>query len=157
MDNEDMANTLNNMINSGKIPDNIKELLHNINNNNSNTTNSNSNTNSSTNSRNDDTKTSNSSITPEMLSNMLNMLGQNNSTNSNNSNNNSIDMEMFFKMKNIMDKINENKDDPRANFLISLKPYLKESRKSKVDQYARLFTMSKVMDLFNSTGGDTKK
>ena len=48
-------------------------------------------------------------------------------------------------------------NDPRANLLLSLKPYLKDSRKDKVDQYIKLFGMSKVMELFNSSGGEKSK
>ena len=58
---------------------------------------------------------------------------------------------MLFK-----DKINS-KDDPRANLLLSLKPYLNENRKGKVEQYIQLFNMSKIMDIFQSNGGDKKK
>ena len=59
-------------------------------------------------------------------------------------------------MKSIMEKMNS-KDDPRANLLLSLKPYLKESRKSKVEQYIKLFNMSKAFDVFGDFGGDSKK
>ena len=70
----------------------------------------------------------------------------------NNDSNNSFnfDMDMLLKMKGIMDKMNNTKDDPRANLLLSLKPYLKESRKDKVEQYVKLFSMSKVMEVFNT-------
>ena len=61
-----------------------------------------------------------------------------------------------MKMKTIIDKINA-KDDPRANLLQSLKPYLNENRKSKIDQYIQLMNMSKVMDVFPFMGGDKKK
>lgn len=69
----------------------------------------------------------------------------------------SIDFETIMKMKNIMDKMKGSGDDPRANLLRSLKPYLKESRKEKIDQYIKLFGMSKVMEVFNNTGGEAKK
>lgn len=69
----------------------------------------------------------------------------------------SIDFETIMKMKNIMDKMKGTGDDPRANLLRSLKPYLKESRKEKIDQYIKLFGMSKVMEVFNNTGGEVKK
>ena len=67
-----------------------------------------------------------------------------------------IDFETIMKMKSIVDKMNT-KDDPRSNLLQSLKPYLKDSRKSKVDQYIQLMNMSKVMDVFPFMGGDKKK
>ena len=74
----------------------------------------------------------------------------NTSNNSENSNNFNIDMDMIFKIKKIMDKMNDTKNDPRANLLLSLKPYLKESRKEKVEQYIKLFSVGKVMEAFNS-------
>ncbi len=68
----------------------------------------------------------------------------------------SIDFETLLKMKSIMEKMNNN-NDPRSNLLLSLKPYLKDSRKEKIDQYIKLFGMSKVLEVFNSTGGDVQK
>lgn len=61
-----------------------------------------------------------------------------------------FDMATILKMKTIFDQINK-KDDPRSNLLLSLKPYLKDSRKDKVEQYVQLFNMSKVLDIFNNT------
>ena len=74
------------------------------------------------------------------------------STNASGSTNSSIDFETILKMKSIMDKMN-NTNDPRSALLLSLKPYLKESRKEKVDQYIKLFGMSKVLEVFNNSGG----
>ena len=59
-------------------------------------------------------------------------------------------------MKNIVDSMNKQKNDPRANLLKSLKPYLRESRKSKVDQYIKIFSMGKVFEAINPLGGDKK-
>lgn len=116
---------------------------------------------------------SQNNISPDMLSNLMNMFNtsssesNNKSQNFNNSsatsnsqdgsfNNSGIDFETIMKMKTIIDKMNV-KDDPRANLLQSLKPYLNESRKSKVDQYIQLMNMSKVMDVFPFMGGDKNK
>jgi len=80
-----------------------------------------------------------------------------NSTHNDNSFENSgIDFETIMRMKTIIDKMNT-KNDPRSNLLQSLKPYLKESRKSKIDQYIQLMNMSKVMDVFPFMGGEKKK
>ena len=105
----------------------------------------------------------NPSISPETISNMIKMLGLNNSNNTentDNSENNSmpnIDIETVLKFKTIFDKMNS-KDDPRARLLRALKPYLKESRKEKVEQYIQFFNISKVIDLFgNASGGDVHK
>ncbi len=73
----------------------------------------------------------------------------------NTSNFGNIDFETIMKMKSIIDKMNI-KDDPRSNLLESLKPYLKESRKGKVDQYIQLMNISRVMDVFPFMGGDNK-
>ena len=56
-----------------------------------------------------------------------------------------------------MDKMNQKKDDPRSNLLLSLKPYLKPSRKQKVDQYIQLFSMTEILEALNSTGGEKKQ
>ena len=66
-----------------------------------------------------------------------------------------IDFDTIMKMKSIIDKMNI-KDDPRSNLLESLKPYLKESRKSKIDQYIQLMNISRVMDVFPFMGGENK-
>ena len=116
-----------------------------------------------------------SQIPPEMLQNFSNMMSSNGANNSNNnankssksnstndstnnfSNNNGnnnfdfskIDMNTIMKMKSIMDKMNTT-NDPRTNLLNSLKPYLREERKSKLDQYANLMNVAKIAELFNS-------
>ena len=101
---------------------------------------------------------------PDDIKNIINNLKSNNASSSNSSTVSSdstsstpnIDIETILKMKSIFEKMNST-DDPRANLLRSLKPYLKESRKSKVDQYIQLFNMSKVMDIFKSNGGENVK
>lgn len=70
-----------------------------------------------------------------------------------------IDMGTIMKMKNIMDKVNTKKDDSRSTLLRSLKPYMRESRKEKIDQYIQLFGMTQLFDGFNlmNLGGEKKK
>lgn len=140
MNNEDMSDIfekLNSIAGQNNIsPDMVNNLFNMFNNSNSNEFSSN---NSSDNSSNQD---------------------YNNSCNSTNSQENSfgntgIDFDTILKMKTIIDKMNT-KDDPRSNLLQSLKPYLKDSRKSKVDQYIQLMNMSKVMDVFPFMGGDKR-
>ena len=166
----DFMNNLANAMKNGNIPDDIKNMINNLNNNNSND-NSNNDSNNSNGFDNFDNNTSNStnSINPDMLKNIMNMFNNSSNNASNNSNNfnntgnsnNSMpnfDINMFLKMKSVMDKMNSNKNDPRSNLLLSLKPYLKESRKSKVEQYVQLFNMTKVIDVFNQdTGGENLK
>ena len=140
MNNEDMSDIfdkLNNIAGQNNIsPDMVNNLFTMFNNSN-NSNNQNTNTNSSDNSSNQD---------------------YNNSTNNQNNpfGSSGIDFETIMKMKTIIDKMNT-KDDPRSNLLQSLKPYLKDSRRSKIDQYIQLMNMSKVMDVFPFMGGDIKK
>lgn len=147
-DMSDIINNLSNMIKEDKIPDNIKQLLNNVGNNGN---------------SNDVSSSGSSNISPEMLSNLASMFSGNSnssdngsSTSNSNSSTPNIDMETILKMKSIMEKMNS-KDDPRSNLLMSLKPYLKDSRKDKVEQYVKLFNMSKVIDVFNLTGGEKNK
>lgn len=160
MDSDFMSN-LSNMFNSGNIPDEVKSMLNNFKNNSSSNNDSNNIDSKNVSSENSNEANSNS-INPEMLKNIMNMF--NNSNNSNNSCDSNassstpnIDINTLLKMKSIMDKINTNKNDPRSNLLLSLKPYLKESRKNKVEQYVQLFNMTKVIDVFNQNGGENAK
>lgn len=93
-----------------------------------------------------------------LISNMNSSSKSNNSSNENSENdfnNMGIDFETIIKFKTIMDKMNS-KDDPRTKLLTSLKPYLKDSRKSKIDQYIQFLNMSKVIEVFSKKNGDDK-
>lgn len=95
------------------------------------------------------------SISPEMIDSLMGMVNSNSNNNASSSNEtstNNIDFETFMKMKSIMDKMNT-KDNPRSRLLLSLKPYLKEDKKNKLDQYIQL---SKLMELLPLLGGDNK-
>ena len=120
--------------------------------NNQNTTNANVTSNESVNNNMDMNNIGN------MLNGLMKNLNQNQSnqsTNSNTSNNSggfdfsNIDMNTLLKMKSIMEKMNGN-NDPRSNLLHSLKPYLRDEKKEKVDQYANLLNMTKLAELFNN-------
>lgn len=155
-DMSDIMKKISGMINSGNIPDNVKEAMNNINNNNN--SNNNNNNNQSKNNSNSDS----SSINPELINNIVNMFNSSQNSNSNNSDSSSnsspnIDIGTIMKMKTIIDKMSNNKNDPRSNLLLSLKPYLRESRKEKVEQYIKLFNMSQVMDILKPNGGDNSK
>lgn len=123
-DLSDIVNNVKNMMDSGNIPDNIKEILGNLNNN-----------------------TSNSE------SIMSNKSSANTSSNNNDLN---IDIGTIMKMKTIIDSMNQ-KDDPRANLLYSLKPYLRESRQNKLDQYVNLLKMTKIADIMKNENKENGK
>lgn len=106
-----------------------------------------------------------SQISPEMIQNLSSMINknssyQNNSDNTNNENNSNynttnnfdfsnIDMNTILKIKSIMEKMNSS-NDPRSNLLYSLKPYLREERKGKIDQYANLLNFAKIAELLKN-------
>ncbi len=91
--------------------------------------------------------------------NNTNVNDSNNSNVSNNMNNfdfSKIDMNMMLKMKSIMENLNSS-NDPRSNLLYSLKPYLRDEKKDKIDQYANLLNFAKVAEVFKSDNKENKK
>lgn len=143
--------------NLSNIISNFKNMLNNNNNDSSNTVN-------------DSEPTSNLNITPEMIGNLANMLKSssentssatssspdfedtsNNQSSSNQSSNN-IDFETILKIKSIMETLNK-KDDPRSKLLYSLKPYLRETKQKKLDQYVNLLKITEVSNLFKNEKG----
>jgi hypothetical protein len=66
------------------------------------------------------------------------------------------DIETMMKIKKIMDSMNSGANDPRSNLLLSLKPYLRDAKKTKVEQYIKLLNITKVMSIFNDNEGDKK-
>lgn len=123
-----------------------------------------------------------SQIPPDMIQNFSSMM-QNNNNNKNTANNTSpnassnsvgsnehinsnsnsgfnnfdfsnIDMNTIMKIKSVMEQMNNN-NDPRSNLLQSLKPYLRDSKKEKLDQYANLINIAKVAELFKNDNKET--
>lgn len=103
-----------------------------------------------------------SKIPPEMMQNFSSMMNNGDNAHKNNGNssgnNNSgnfdfsnIDMNTIMKMKSVLDKMNS-KDDPRTNLLHSLKPYLRDEKKEKIDQYANLMNVAKIAELLKNDG-----
>lgn len=98
---------------------------------------------------------------PNEIKNAINSFKNSSDNTTNNSGNNDsqipdIDINTILKMKQVMESMKINKNDPRANLLMSLKPYLKESRQKKVDQYVQLFGLGKAFETLNSLGGENK-
>ncbi len=155
MDNNmnDFINNVKNMVNSGNIPPEIQQMMNSMKSSDNNT--------SSNNSSNIDINKILSQVSPEMINNLSSSLNQNSSANNNSNQNNSnqnnfnLDMNTILKMKSIMENMN-NKNDPRANLLYSLKPYLRESKKDKVDQYVNMLNISKIADFMNKPNTDKK-
>ena len=90
-----------------------------------------------------------------ILSNMNFNSNDNSNNNFNEKDNNTfnLDFEAIMKMKRAMDIFNSSKNSPEANLLLSLKPYLNNNRKQKLDQYMQFLNISKVLEVFNNNGG----
>ena len=58
-------------------------------------------------------------------------------------------MNTMMKITSALSQMN-NKNDPRANLLYSLKPYLRDSKKNKLDQYAQLLNITKIADIMKN-------
>lgn len=147
----DLLNNLKNIINTGNVPESIKGMLENLSTNNSNNTNNQ--TNSSKNHQTSQNKYTNSNnYIPHKSQAQLSSNTSNNSDTSENKIN--IDFDTILKMKTIIDSMN-NRDDPRANLLYSLKPYLRESRKKQLDQYVNLLNMTKIAEIMKNNNKES--
>lgn len=76
------------------------------------------------------------------------------------SNDFALDIETIMKIKDIITKMNSCKDSPRNHLLYSLKPYLENEKKEKLDKYiqiANLLNVMENMDLGISFLKDNKK
>ena len=66
------------------------------------------------------------------------------------------DMETMMKIIKIMNSLNSNTQNPSTDLLYSLKPFLRDSKKEKVDQYIKFLKMSSIISEINKSGGDFK-
>lgn len=131
-DMAEMFQKVSEMLKNNEIPDNVKSMMNSF-----------------------VSEQNNSSASSENSSNTTESNAQRNSDDSFEMPN--IDLNTMLKMKSIVDSMNKQQNDPRANLLRSLKPYLKPSRKEKVDQYIKLFSMGKVFEVLNPLGGREEK
>ena len=151
IDNETM-NKIKNLVDNGNLSDaisqispemiqNFSKMMNNTNNMSNNGNSNNSNNSNYTNSSNNSNSTNNSN----------NNSGKDNTSNNNTGFDiNNIDMNTIMKLSSAFGNSN-NKNDPRANLLNSLKPYLRDSKKSKLDNYMNLLNMSKIADILKTT------
>ncbi|MBQ9314725.1 MAG: hypothetical protein IJ220_07040 [Clostridia bacterium] len=68
--------------------------------------------------------------------------------------NNVPDMEMMMKLMQVLKSSNQ--DSPSKELLKSLKPFLNDARKEKVDQYIKILGMTKALEIFNELGDKPK-
>lgn len=61
-----------------------------------------------------------------------------------------LDIETILKIKNIIDKINKSNNNPRNTLLSALKPYLKNNKKEKLEQYIKIANLLSVLEGIDS-------
>ena len=108
-----------------------------------------------------------SNISPEMIQNFSKILSnQGENQNTNNQNNqvkkeeqnesktenstfdfSNLDINTVMKMSSAINKMKDTKNDPRANLLNSLKPYLRYSKKGQLDNYMNLLNVAKIAEI----------
>ena len=106
-------------------------------------------------------QTQNSTINNQNFNTENNNFNNNNGNGNSNNNNmnfdlNNIDMNTIMKMSSILGKVNNPKDDPRANLLNSLKPYLRDSKKGQLDNYMSLLNVAKIADIMKDNNKENK-
>ena len=57
-------------------------------------------------------------------------------------------LEYLAKIKNIIDDMG-NANDPRSNLLMSLRPYMRETRQKSIDNAVKILNLSRFSGLFN--------
>ena len=70
-------------------------------------------------------------------------------------NTDNIDLNTLMKISSLMQAMNDNRDTPKTTFLKALKPFLKESRRNKLDQATKLIKMTAILKALkeNREGG----
>ncbi len=85
-----------------------------------------------------------SDILKEKDIDLNNILGGSNPPNEN-TDDFSFDINTILKIKNIMSSMNQ-KNNPRNQLLHSLKPYLEDTKKEKLEQYVKIANLLSVLD-----------
>ena len=131
-DMNDIFQKLNTMLEDPDMSNNLKNILNNF-----------------SSSNGSKSESSNSTITDTENSNTDNKKSSQGFT--------EFDINTILKMKNIMDSLNNTENDSRSNLLLSLKPYLADNKKEKIDQYVKFLHFAKVIEILNPMGGDKQK
>lgn len=97
---------------------------------------------------------------PEELKQVINNMPSNREVTYDNSNvnksNDSSNIDVN-RLMNIVSKINsQNSDDDMSRLLFALKPYLRNEKKEKIDEYIKLIKMGKIAQFLDVFGGDAK-
>lgn len=80
------------------------------------------------------------------LSSILSMFNSNTQNESSNDSSLGIDPTILIKAQQIMSSLS--KEDPKKNLLLSLKPFLRESRQNKLNEYISMLTIARAFEAF---------
>ena len=141
-DMNEMFNKAKEMLANNQVPDEFKSIVSNFQKSNSN------------NNYNPNTKQTNNNQKNYNTYSQMN----NRQTSSSNSNNSmpDIDMATLMKMQSIMSKMKSSDNDDMSRLLLSLKPYLRDEKKDKIDEYIKLIKMGRLTQVIESLGGDKR-
>lgn len=67
-----------------------------------------------------------------------------------------IDMATVMRLSSALNQVKNSNNDPRANLLNSLKPYLRDENKEKVDEYMKLLNITKIAEIMNENNKTSK-
>lgn len=157
--NENDMNNIKNLVDNGNLSEAISnispEMIQNFSKmfsgqNNPSTTN---NDNYNTNSTNSNVNNTNTSSTNNVNTSSTSHTG--NSSGIPNIDLSGIDMNTIMKMSSAFGKMN-NSNDPRANLLNSLKPYLRDDKKGKLDNYMNLLNVTKIAEIMKNNDKENK-
>ena len=145
-DLNDMLKKAQEMINNNQVPDEIKDLASKLKSDgvdsskvNADSSNSSFNSGSVVNGMPSDSSSSNSNYNESST-------GNNNVNKFDFSN---IDIGTLMKVQGMLSKLNSASDDDMTKLLFALKPYLRNEKKEKVDEYVKLVRMGKMTELFD--------
>ena len=142
---ENMMKNIKNMVDNGNISDAISQISPEMIQNFSKMLSNQNGTSSQDNSAN--TENMQSNVETQHNSAQKNSSQNENSNSANNFDFSNIDMDTIMKFSSVFGKMKISKNDPRANLLNSLKPYLRDEKKGKIDQYMNLLNVSKIAEI----------
>lgn len=79
---------------------------------------------------------------------------ENESSNASNSTGSQFDAETLFKIQKLLSLLNSQGNSNDETLLKALKPYMRDSRKDKIDQYVKLLHIFKLFEKFQEMGGN---
>lgn len=134
-DLNDMLKKAQEMINNNQVPDEIKDLASKF--------------------KSDEVSSENSAS--GNIGNLNNAQSSNDGSKANSNNSSqfdfsNIDIGTLMKVQGMLSKLNSASDDDMTKLLFALKPYLRNEKKEKVDEYIKLVRMGKMTELFDLLG-----